>query len=162
LTLLDHHVTDLLVASARQRLNQAVGYLRKIDEPGRAVFHATYGAQEILKAACEIGDIAGTFPELAAVASQLVADACPVVAGEDGAPPPAQIYWGMGRINDLLVFKNPPSRVWLINHAGIFVAELTIALHRQHLRERGQVLFEHVVARQALEEASASPSAALH
>ncbi|KAA3447133.1 hypothetical protein C7I87_28155 [Mesorhizobium sp. SARCC-RB16n] len=67
----------------------------------------------------------------------------------------------MGRTNDLLAPTGAKLRIARINYVAIFVAELSIALHRQQLTLTGFDIFEDVFAR-SLSNDLAEPAPAIH
>lgn len=141
----------------RLRLERAVEHFAEISEPGRTVFHSLSAAHEILCAACEAGDLSAAFPDLATRLSGLTAEACPVLA-RDGAMSPERAYWGLGRINELLIPLPPSIRAARISHVAIFAAELSIAMHRRQLMLTGHEIFEDFLARSATSQIAERPN----
>ncbi|ESX23308.1 hypothetical protein [Mesorhizobium sp. LSJC264A00] len=144
--------------AVRSRLERAAGYLANVTEPGKTVLNALSGVREILFAACETGDLPGEFPDLVPRLSQLIADACPILA-KDGAMSPERAYWGLGRTNDLLHPCKADAKTAGISYVAIFVGELSIAFHRTQLLAAGFEIFEDIFAKRLPIDTG---SAALH
>lgn len=113
--------------------------LEHVAAPGEAIRGAVIATQEIIKAAFLVDDISLAFPDLSKSISQQLRAACPIVTAAAGnLITPAQIWFGLGRVNDLVCNGPSPERSFALNHAIILQAELAIALHRAHLIKHGR------------------------
>ncbi|WP_149907282.1 hypothetical protein [Mesorhizobium sp. SARCC-RB16n] len=151
------HSTDESISA---RLERSAKYLANVGDADLALLNCLCGVQEILLATCESDDLAERFPAQMPRLSRLIADACPIMAAR-GVMSPERLYWGMGRTNDLLAPTGAKLRIARINYVAIFVAELSIALHRQQLTLTGFDIFEDVFAR-SLSNDLAEPAPAIH
>lgn len=113
--------------------------LELIAAPGEAVRGALVATQEIIKAAVLVDDVPAAFPEISRSISRQLWAACPIVtAATRHMLTPEQVWFGFGRVNDLVANGSSRERGFSLNHAFIFQAELTITLHRAHLIKHGR------------------------